>query len=261
MYRIEWCSAGLPSEPLSQAGRPWVFVDLETEGLDPDTDRVLEWAAVVVDETGTITAEDQWCRSAPSDAPDRIAEIAAHVDGGILVSHNIAFDLAFLRRWECSSATPLSRPTRWLCTWILSGHVSLTSWAGAFGVRPLAPHTARGDVITLARAFVETLNASRRLGGTRIVDLLLPWQRAETPAESGSSGWEAVLDSIDRVVPVHPVSPQQRRVFQSVVQENAVNGPTDPAAIASAIRRLVGAGVSRIHLERLLEEHTPLDER
>jgi DNA polymerase III epsilon subunit family exonuclease len=111
----------------------YAVVDVETTGLDPAVDRVLEVAVLEVGADGRVTDEYRTLVAAPSvdavavhgitaahlvDAP-RFAEVAAalrpRLDADLVVGHNVSFDLAFLRREfaRCQQHLP---PLPYLCT-------------------------------------------------------------------------------------------------------------------------------------------------
>lgn len=102
----------------------FAVVDIETSGLRPRRDGVLEIGLVVVeaDSDGNIEVIDRWrtlvrlrrpwsrvgptaihgisrrtLRSAPK-AAEALAELARRIDGAVFTAHNARFDAAFLRR-------------------------------------------------------------------------------------------------------------------------------------------------------------------
>jgi len=98
----------------------FAVVDVETTGLDPDADRILQMAAVVVDSTGRVVEEFETV--VRPESPDEYEHGAEHihgisremveqgmplrsalenllsvVDGRLLTAHNARFDMSFLQ--------------------------------------------------------------------------------------------------------------------------------------------------------------------
>jgi DNA polymerase-3 subunit epsilon len=97
-------------------GEGFVVIDVETTGLSPNTDRILELAVVRTDVRGHVTSE--WSSRFNPQGPvgathihgiteadvrhaplftDRIDEIVSQLEGAAVVAHNARFDTAFLR--------------------------------------------------------------------------------------------------------------------------------------------------------------------
>ncbi|MFP4150150.1 MAG: exonuclease domain-containing protein, partial [Nitriliruptoraceae bacterium] len=108
----------------------FVVLDLETTGLDPARDRITEVGAVrvrggeVLGELRTfvhpgrpippaVTAvtgiTDAMVAHAPSEAAV-LGHVLSFLDGAVLVAHNAAFDLSFLRSAAARCATPEPTP-------------------------------------------------------------------------------------------------------------------------------------------------------
>lgn len=110
-------SAVVPSGgPGLLTGARYVVLDVETTGLSPQRDRVLELALVTVDASGRVA--DEWTTRVNPQGPvgathihgitaadvarapifsDVLGEVTHRLTGAAVVAHNAAFDLAFLR--------------------------------------------------------------------------------------------------------------------------------------------------------------------
>lgn len=150
------------------------MVDVETTGLSPGHDhRVVEVAVVHVDECGRRT--DEWCtlvnpRRDLGDqrgvnvadiwrAPDFAGvagELAARLSGRVLVAHNLAFHLAFLRAEFGRLGHEL--PASGVCTMELAGDVTRA-------------HSALRNARASARLLVRSLD---RVGDVSPVRLDVP---------------------------------------------------------------------------------------
>lgn len=156
--------------------RPLLIVDVETTGLDPETDRIIEVGAVLFDpEAGVPVA----CASQLISAPDNPVETINRIPAGVLqgpwcseqprhlleqmqkagdeqpifVAHEAAFDSAFL---DAAHPGPLADET-WICTkrdveWdrLPGGTGSLVKIALAYDVGVVRAHRAIEDCLTLA---------------------------------------------------------------------------------------------------------------
>ncbi len=161
---------------------PLAVVDVETTGLRPDHDRVLQVAVVLRSDEGAT--EQRWVsfvrprwgplaslgpteihgigRPAIRNAPRRRQvgrELAERLAGRLVVAHNLPFDWAFVRRLAEPGPTA---PRLGLCTLALSrtvepdhpeGH-SLAALCRRYGIDPGRPHDALDD----ARATSELLD-------------------------------------------------------------------------------------------------------
>lgn len=130
----------------SQTPAPaWSVVDVETTGLYPHTDRIVEIAIVRLDDRGReidawttlvdpqrdvgashihgITAGD--LRGAPTFTMIA-AEVLARLAGTILVAHNARFDAGFIHS-ECARAGYLWGPIDGLCTMTVARQVGIVS--------------------------------------------------------------------------------------------------------------------------------------
>jgi DNA polymerase-3 subunit epsilon len=182
----------------------YAVVDVETTGLDPAVDRIVEVAVVRTDAGGRITHEyattvdpgspvllteihgldEVAVRGSPSFAAAGAA-IAARLTGAVVVGHNVAFDLAFLRAEfaRSRSAMPILPG---LCTLTLAGRLgrrpdgwNLAACCAEAGVVPDQAHTALGDARSAARLLAAYLEAAKLMGldtlaGLGCDPLLLP---------------------------------------------------------------------------------------
>ena len=98
-----------------------------------------------------------------TDAPklsDKLPEIMAFIDTGVLVGHHINFDIRFLnKRLQKIAGCSLQNP--WLDTMLLyleltgkMGHYCLEDVAQATGVEIVERHTAYGDALAALQIFV-----------------------------------------------------------------------------------------------------------
>ncbi|MGW9380284.1 TerD family protein [Streptomyces albidoflavus] len=168
--------------------RDWALVDVETSGLIARRDRVLSVAVVTVGPDGERTGEfstllNPGCDPGPVDihgltterllgAPtfDLVAEeLAATLQGRVLVAHNAQFDYDFL-------AYEFARARRWLpvsqrlCTLALSRQVDpptedlkLGTLAAHYGVPQQRAHDALDDTRVLAGVLRASLREAERL--------------------------------------------------------------------------------------------------
>ena len=119
----------------------FAVVDLETSGLRPGRDRVLQIGVVTVEADGAVVdtwstlvrLRWPWSRVGPTHIhgltrrhlrgatrPDEaFAELAQRLDGAVFTAHNAAFDAAFVERWSRHHGSPIHIEQR-LCTLDLS---------------------------------------------------------------------------------------------------------------------------------------------
>lgn len=166
-----------------------VVFDLETTGLSPTTDEILEIGALVVrdgrvvrDErfqtlvrpTRPISVEvslihgirDEHVAGAPPLA-EALPAFLRFVDGRPLVAHNAGFDLSFLR--AAGSRLGLPVPAGAHCTMVLSRRCfprerrhNLASACARLGVLPSGAHRALADVEATAELFVRLSSITAR---------------------------------------------------------------------------------------------------
>lgn len=189
---------GFGAPPATQTGLPsrlpselrFAVVDVETTGLFPACDRIVELAVDIVDRRGArldgfetlvnperdmgathihgITAE--MAKGAPrfgDIAGDLLAWLGA---GSIWVGHNVAFDIRFIKE-ELGRVGLVLPPTPVLCTLSLArqlypdlGSHRLECVCQHLGIPCLGHHAARTDVATTAALLGQLLEDSARCG-------------------------------------------------------------------------------------------------
>lgn len=182
----------------------YAVVDVETTGLDPDHDRVVEVAVVRLTSFGVTTAEyvtlvrpdpsaaDQPCADDVAaeihgitadqlgDAPTFrhvAASLAARLAGAVVVGHNVAFDLGFLTAEFRRLGVEVPQLPA-LCTRSLAVRLHpelerrrLADCCAAAGVTLDGAHTALGDARATARLLTAYLGTARARGATTLADL------------------------------------------------------------------------------------------
>ena len=178
-------SADIAETPLAEL--TYVVFDTETTGLLPDRgDEIVQIAAVrivngrmiegeVFDtlvnpgrqipaaSTGVHGITTAMVQGAPTPA-EAVRAFHKFAEGAVLVAHNAPFDMAFLRRLETASGRRFDNPT--LDTVLLSAVIfgqhevhSLDALTHRLGITipEEARHTAIGDTVATARAFLKLL--------------------------------------------------------------------------------------------------------
>jgi DNA polymerase-3 subunit epsilon len=134
---------GHPASAIPLTQLTFCVLDVETTGLDPSYDRIVELALMRLDHTGRVLGEmhtivdpqqavdatfvhglsDADVRRAPTF--DRLVPyVLAMVDGAVLVAHNASFDLSFLRA-ELARAGARHTELPYVCTMSLRRQVGL----------------------------------------------------------------------------------------------------------------------------------------
>lgn len=168
---------------------PWVIVDVETTGSDPDACRVISVAALAVTATGAITDSvvtllDAGVDPGPTDVhgltramligQPRFADIADALAellrGRTLVAHNVAFDYAFLAAEARRAGTRLP-VDEVMCTVELArrlnlgvGSLKLAALAHHWNIAQTRPHDALDDALVLVEIFQRELAQAQNSG-------------------------------------------------------------------------------------------------
>ncbi|WP_216379028.1 3'-5' exonuclease [Arcanobacterium phocae] len=166
-------------EPVTEVSMTYAVLDVETTGLDPETDNIIEIGVVLLDnelrQESTFHSLVQPGRAVSaqhihhiSDAMleevptflDLHQDIISVLDGRILVAHNARFDLGFLNA-EFSRATNLTLFQREnaVCTmdqsriYCAPGSHSLVGLAARLGIEVPISHRALADALTCSYLF------------------------------------------------------------------------------------------------------------
>ena len=172
-------------------GQPrYAVVDVETSGLRPRRDHVLQIAVVTVDEHGTVIdrwstlvrLRHWWQRVGPRHihgisrqqlrrAPRLravLVELAGRLDGSVFTAHNAEFDAEFIERAARRSGVPLIIERR-ICTLDLSRRLDperqlthgLAELCARYGVPLTDHHDALADATATAAVLPHLLRAHR----------------------------------------------------------------------------------------------------
>lgn len=183
-------SAPSASPPPAPSGAPrFAVIDVETTGLDPERERVLELAILRADEQGRPI--DQWVTRFHPGGPvrathihgitdadvagaPRFADLAVQIgialQGLVLVAHNTEFDLAFLQAEFARASLPMPQVSTY-CT--LQGSTvylphlrrrTLAECCAALGVTHQQAHSALGDAYAAAGLLERYFAMDRQTG-------------------------------------------------------------------------------------------------
>ena len=191
-FRLLDLDAHAPGAEADLRSLAYTVLDTETTGLDPrGGDTIVSMGAVRVDRA-RVREDDTFDRlvdpgrripavatsvhgitdemvAGRSPLPEVLGDLARFADDTVLVGHDIAFDLAFLRPVEESAGVAL--PNRVLDILLLSAVLhpaegenhSLDSLARRYSIPVLGRHTALGDALVTAEilvAMIEELTAA-----------------------------------------------------------------------------------------------------
>lgn len=176
----ERASAAAAPQPTGSIGidRQFVFLDVETTGLDPYKDRVLEIGIVVTDSRGKPLDEwstlinpgpgvaagathvhgikTEWLAAAPTFS-SVTHEIARRVHGRIVVAHNSRFDCDFLDQEFTRAGYPSSAEWPTICTLDLADKLCMPKRLPSLCAQLGVPHTTH-DALGDARACAHVLH-------------------------------------------------------------------------------------------------------
>ena len=183
-------SAPSATPPPTPSGAPrFAVIDVETTGLDPQRERILELAILRADEQGRPI--DQWVTRFHPGGPvrathihgitdadvagaPRFADLAVQIgtalQGLALVAHNAEFDLAFLQSEFARASLPMPQVSTY-CT--LQGSTvylphlrrrTLAECCAALGVTHEQAHSALGDAYAAAGLLERYLAMDRQTG-------------------------------------------------------------------------------------------------
>ena len=146
-----------------------IFLDLETTGFDPKTDKIIEFAAVKTDENFEVLETLDFLVNPQKDIPaivvhitkisqdqvdgekpfeDRLEEVKAFVGDDVIVGHNIGFDISFLKEYGIAMENK-SLDTCDLANLILppQGSYALEVLSDTLDIEHKYKHRALGDVL------------------------------------------------------------------------------------------------------------------
>jgi DNA polymerase III subunit epsilon len=180
--------------------KPWVVVDVETSGTDPDRCRIVSIAALALADDCTVETSLVSLIDPGIDDPgptsihgltaqmlagqprfhDVAAQLVTLLRGRVLVAHNVGFDYAFLAAEARKTGVVLPVDSV-MCTVELAtrldlgvDNLKLATLARHFGVPQSRPHDALDDATVLARILACTVTRARAL------DVLLPVRHPST---------------------------------------------------------------------------------
>lgn len=256
-------------EPNPHTGSPvFSVLDVETTGLSPRTDRIVELAIVRLDESGTFV--DQWVSRFNPERPmgathihgisdrdvshaPRFYEAAPHIAaalvGTTLVAHNASFDVAFLRNefrfagWDLPKSQTyctLTASTRYL------PHLNrrrLGDCCQSAGIPLQDAHSALGDATATAHLLRFYLATDRNNHHAP------PWSPVHAAAHPPApQGWpvHAVRDRLR--IPAPSVSPRESTDRRDRRGPWSTHSPA-PAVKLSQISEALANGHGRVRID------------
>jgi DNA polymerase-3 subunit epsilon len=244
----------LPDEPVITPNG-FVVIDVETTGLLPAWDRIIEIAAVRTDPSGRVI--DEWTTlinpgcpvgatkihgitaadvlSAPRFA-DVLGDLNARLAGRALVAHNALFDLAFIQTEYVRAGWALPAAP-YLCTldasWTYLPHLSrrrLSDYCWACGIQLHDAHSALGDARATASLLASYL--APKFGRPP------NHEHVATPALAAQVAWPAVpryaFDVTLRQAGAYVPMPAAPRTLWALLDNLPVTAVVDEGAPATA---------------------------
>ncbi|MFD4008252.1 exonuclease domain-containing protein [Brachybacterium paraconglomeratum] len=243
-------SAPSATPPPAPSGAPrFAVIDVETTGLDPERERVLELAILRADEQGRPI--DQWVTRFHPGGPvrathihgitdadvagaPRFADLAVQIgtalQGLVLVAHNAEFDLAFLRAEFARASLPMPQVSTY-CT--LQGSTvylphlrrrTLAECCAALGVTHQQAHSALGDAYAAAGLLERYLAMDRQTG----------YDAPLTASRALRGGAAARPSAAPSPTPSAPASPPTGSALRPASSSAAMPPRAVPAASADA---------------------------
>lgn len=266
----------------------FAVVDIETTGLSPTNDRIVEIAVVCVRSDGTVLDEyatlvdpgrdvgptfihhitNEAVQGAPR-FPDVMGAVLQRLNGAVLVAHNASFEEGFIGA-ELARAGLQVPPIPALCTLQLSQQLlttpnhRLATCCQHVGVELVDHHTALGDTRATAQL------VSRLVRGAQGAKLAFPTQPVHLPCppctasprhrasklRKGQEGWMANLVSKLPVTvgDIHPTAAEAYLdLLADAVSDGRIIGEEAKALAQLAGRAGLGANHVRVLHHRFLE--------
>lgn len=270
---------------------PFVCLDLETTGLDPDQDAIIEVGAIkfrpgeTVDTLSILSNPRRQLTpfirrltgitQAEVDGAETFSAIADKVRDFVgdapVIGHNIPFDISFLQKAGVRFPGPVW-DTRDLASMLLpGGNYALNMLARSLGIPPWNAHRALDDAVATQQVFERLVDVALALDTGVVTELARLARTANWPLgrllnavanEQAARGATraAALGGVDVLALERRIRPQ-RRTAASVAQLTTDDAmPDAPAEMASALVGPAGALASvapnferRVEQERMLE--------
>jgi len=271
----------------------FAVIDVETTGLNPRSDRVIEVAVVHVDALGVVTG--RWdtlvnpgrdlgaqrvhgiraadVLGAPS-FPDVAAELVGLLDGRVAVAHNAAFDSRFLfAELERAGIGVWSRPS-FLCTMQLARHFlpgsgrALSDCCAAYDIRQGGPHHALHDALAASALLAAYLADARRdpalavpftglAGGrwptARPTASTIPWKRRPVVAAAPTAA--AFLGRLADRMPPARIADTAALEYLALLDRALLDRVLSEHEAAELVASAERHGLDRVAVERLHEEY------